>query len=212
MLTIFGQWVDHDLTLTPFSPSIRSFSNGLNCDESCERSEPCFPIPVSQGLSLCQWLSHSCSCIITVYRAMFNVWIQAPPGDQRLRPNTCLPVFRSSPACGSGNTAYMFGGNPKVREQINALTAFLDGGQVYGSEDGLAKELRDHDQWWWSSTCQWSVPWQWTRAIAFHQCRKQHVCLTQENPQWYHPYRSALLHCRSVTCAFIVQSSGIFLV
>ncbi|KTF74385.1 hypothetical protein cypCar_00047333 [Cyprinus carpio] len=78
MLTIFGQWVDHDLTLTPFSPSIRSFSNGLNCDESCERSEPCFPIP-------------------------------APPGDPRLRPDTCLPVFRSSPACGSGNTAYMFG-------------------------------------------------------------------------------------------------------
>uniref|UniRef100_A0A8C1VX73 Myeloid-specific peroxidase n=1 Tax=Cyprinus carpio TaxID=7962 RepID=A0A8C1VX73_CYPCA len=112
MLTIFGQWVDHDLTLTPFSPSIRSFSNGLNCDESCERSEPCFPIP-------------------------------APPGDPRLRPDTCLPVFRSSPACGSGNTAYMFGENPKVREQINALTAFLDAGQVYGSEDGLAKELRD---------------------------------------------------------------------
>ncbi|KTF77096.1 hypothetical protein cypCar_00024446 [Cyprinus carpio] len=112
MLTIFGQWVDHDLTLTPTSPSIKSFSSGLNCDQSCERSEPCFPIP-------------------------------APPGDQRLKPDTCLPFFRSSPACGSGNTAYMFGGNPTVREQINALTAFLDAGQVYGSEDGLAKELRD---------------------------------------------------------------------
>ncbi|XP_051766617.1 eosinophil peroxidase isoform X1 [Ctenopharyngodon idella] len=112
MLTIFGQWVDHDLTFTPTSPSIRSFSSGLNCDESCERSEPCFPIPV-------------------------------PPGDQRLRPDTCLPFFRSSPACGSGNTAYLFGGVPKVREQINALTAFLDAGQVYGAEDGLAKELRD---------------------------------------------------------------------
>ncbi len=143
MLTIFGQWVDHDLTLTPTSPSIRSFSNGLNCDESCERSEPCFPIPVSQGLSLCQGLSHSCFCIITVFDATFNVWTQAPPGDQRLRPDTCLPFFRSSPACGSGNTAHMFGGNPKVREQINTLTAFLDAGQIYGAEDGLAKELRD---------------------------------------------------------------------
>ena len=29
------------------------------------------------------------------------------------------------------------------REQINALTAFLDMGQVYGSEDQLAKDLRD---------------------------------------------------------------------
>ncbi|XP_067249334.1 eosinophil peroxidase-like [Chanodichthys erythropterus] len=112
MLTIFGQWVDHDLTFTPTSPSIRSFSSGLNCDESCERSEPCFPIP-------------------------------APPGDQRLRPETCLPFFRSSPACGSGNTAYLFGGVPKVREQINALTAYLDAGQVYGAEEGLALELRD---------------------------------------------------------------------
>ncbi|KAG1970807.1 thyroid peroxidase [Pimephales promelas] len=112
MLTIFGQWVDHDLTFTPNSPSIRSFSSGLNCDLSCERSEPCFPIP-------------------------------APPGDQRLRPASCLPFFRSSPACGSGNTAYMFGGVPKVQEQINSLTAFLDAGQVYGAEDGLAKELRD---------------------------------------------------------------------
>lgn len=47
MVTIFGQWNDHDLTFTPFSPSIRSFSNGVNCDESCERTEPCIPIPVS---------------------------------------------------------------------------------------------------------------------------------------------------------------------
>ena len=46
MVTLFGQWNDHDLTFTPFSPSIRSFSNGINCDESCERTEPCIPIPV----------------------------------------------------------------------------------------------------------------------------------------------------------------------
>ncbi|XP_065146498.1 myeloperoxidase-like [Paramisgurnus dabryanus] len=112
ILTIFGQWVDHDLTFTPSSPSIKSFSNGLNCDQSCEHSEPCFPI-------------------------------QVPKTDPRLSPNSCIPVFRSSPACGSGNTAYMFGGSANVREQINALTAFLDAGQVYGSDDGLAKDLRD---------------------------------------------------------------------
>ena len=46
MTTLFGQRFDHDLTFTPFSPSIRSFSNGLNCDDSCERSEPCYPIQV----------------------------------------------------------------------------------------------------------------------------------------------------------------------
>ncbi|XP_036451123.1 LOW QUALITY PROTEIN: eosinophil peroxidase-like [Colossoma macropomum] len=115
LVTFFGQWNDHDLSLTPQSPSIRSFSSGINCDESCERSEPCFPI-------------------------------QFPSDDTRRpppAPNSCLPVFRSAPACGSGNNAFLFGGVPKVRQQINSLTAFLDVGQVYGSDEGLARELRD---------------------------------------------------------------------
>ena len=47
LVVIFGQWTDHDLTFTPHSPVIRSFSNGIDCDKSCERTEPCFPIQVS---------------------------------------------------------------------------------------------------------------------------------------------------------------------
>uniref|UniRef100_A0A3B3VIR0 Myeloid-specific peroxidase n=1 Tax=Poecilia latipinna TaxID=48699 RepID=A0A3B3VIR0_9TELE len=114
MVTFFGQWNDHDLSFTPFSPSIRSFSNGLNCDESCEHSEPCIPIPI-------------------------------PPGDPRLpsRPDSCIPAFRSAPACGTGYSAFNFGGEPNKREQINSLTAFLDLGQVYGSDEKLALNLRD---------------------------------------------------------------------
>uniref|UniRef100_A0A8C6SNF4 Myeloid-specific peroxidase n=1 Tax=Neogobius melanostomus TaxID=47308 RepID=A0A8C6SNF4_9GOBI len=114
MVTLFGQWNDHDLTFTPFSPSIRSFSNGINCDESCERTEPCIPIPI-------------------------------PPGDPRLPTgkDSCIPAFRSAPTCGTGFSAYNFGGEPKKREQMNALTAFLDLGQVYGSEEKLALFLRD---------------------------------------------------------------------
>uniref|UniRef100_A0A4W5K079 Myeloid-specific peroxidase n=1 Tax=Hucho hucho TaxID=62062 RepID=A0A4W5K079_9TELE len=114
MVTLFGQWNDHDLTFTPFSPSIRSYSNGLDCDKSCERSEPCFPI-------------------------------QIPPSDTRLPtgPDSCIPVFRSAPVCGTGQSAFNFGGVANKREQINALTAFLDLGQVYGSEEGLARDLRD---------------------------------------------------------------------
>ncbi|XP_029565023.1 eosinophil peroxidase [Salmo trutta] len=114
MVTLFGQWNDHDLTFTPFSPSIRSYSNGLDCDESCERSEPCFPI-------------------------------QIPPRDPRLPTgrDSCIPVFRSAPVCGTGESAFNFGGVANKREQINTLTAFLDLGQVYGSEEGLARDLRD---------------------------------------------------------------------
>ncbi|TNN71319.1 Eosinophil peroxidase [Liparis tanakae] len=114
MVTLFGQWNDHDLTFTPFSPSIRSFSNGINCDESCEKTEPCIPIAI-------------------------------PRGDPRLPtgPDSCIPSFRSAPVCGTGNSAFNFGGEPTKREQINALTAFLDLGQVYGSEEKLALFLRD---------------------------------------------------------------------
>ncbi|KAK5900867.1 hypothetical protein CgunFtcFv8_025790 [Champsocephalus gunnari] len=116
MVTMFGQWNDHDITFTPFSPSIRSFSNGINCDESCEKIEPCIPIPI-------------------------------PPGDPRLPTgrNSCIPAFRSAPVCGSGYSAYNFGGEPNKREQINGVTAFLDLSQVYGSEEQLAKFLRDPD-------------------------------------------------------------------
>ncbi|CAL9683470.1 unnamed protein product [Knipowitschia caucasica] len=114
MVTLFGQWTDHDLTFTPSSPSIRSFSNGINCDESCERTEPCIPIAI-------------------------------PPGDPRLPTgkDSCIPSFRSASTCGTGFSAYNFGGEPKKREQMNALTAFLDLGQVYGSEEKLALFLRD---------------------------------------------------------------------
>ncbi|CAL9683473.1 unnamed protein product [Knipowitschia caucasica] len=114
MVTLFGQWNDHDLTFTPFSPSIRSYSNGINCEESCERTDPCLPIAI-------------------------------PPGDPRLPTgkDSCIPVFRSARTCGTGFSTYNFSREAIKREQMNALTAFLDLGQVYGSEEKLALFLRD---------------------------------------------------------------------
>ncbi|XP_074546415.1 eosinophil peroxidase [Halichoeres trimaculatus] len=114
MVTLFGQWNDHDVTFTPFSPSIVSFSNGVDCAESCERTEPCVPIPIPADDP------------------------RIPPG-----PDSCIPSFRSAPVCGTGFSAYNFGGEPEKREQINALTSFLDLSQVYGSEDKVALALRD---------------------------------------------------------------------
>lgn len=53
-----------------------------------------------------------------------------------------MPFFRSSPTCGSGYTGYIFGSST-TRQQLNALTAFLDVSQVYGSDDSKAHLLRD---------------------------------------------------------------------
>eukprot|EP00064_Thunnus_orientalis_P007742 superscaffoldBa00000876_g7764 len=113
LVTIFGQWTDHDLTFTPHSPVIRSFSNGIDCDKSCERTEPCFPI-------------------------------ELPKEDPRFGRNSeeCIPFFRSAAACGSGNTGHIFGAS-NVRQQMNSLTAFIDVGQVYGSDDTKARFLRN---------------------------------------------------------------------
>ncbi|XP_073321888.1 eosinophil peroxidase-like [Pagrus major] len=113
LLTIFGQWLDHDLTFTPNSPAIRSFSSGIDCDKSCDRTEPCFPIEI-------------------------------PRQDPRFGRNSeeCIPFFRSAAGCGSGNTGHIFGA-PTVRQQMNTVTAFVDVGQVYGSDEAKARLLRD---------------------------------------------------------------------
>ncbi|XP_028269796.1 eosinophil peroxidase-like isoform X2 [Parambassis ranga] len=113
MVTIFGQWTDHDLSFTPHSPSIRSFNEGVDCQKTCARTEPCFPIEI-------------------------------PKNDSRPGPRTdeCFPFFRSAPACGSGNTGYLFGDRNR-RQQMNTLTAYIDASQVYGSDDTKARFLRD---------------------------------------------------------------------
>ncbi|KAK1154167.1 myeloperoxidase-like [Acipenser oxyrinchus oxyrinchus] len=112
MLVLFGQWADHDLDITPTSPSVRSFNKGIHCDESCDQASPCFPIKI-------------------------------PPNDTRIHDtDSCIPFFRSAPACGTGTTGYMFG-NANTREQINALTSFVDASMVYGSEEPLSRKLRN---------------------------------------------------------------------
>ncbi|XP_029998707.1 eosinophil peroxidase-like [Sphaeramia orbicularis] len=113
LVTIFGQWTDHDLTFTPHSPAIRSFNDGIDCDHTCERKEPCFPIEIPSKDPHFTDDSHE-----------------------------CMPFFRSAPACGSGTTGYTFG-SPTVREQMNTLTAFIDVGQVYGADKTKARLLRD---------------------------------------------------------------------
>ncbi|XP_064323937.1 myeloperoxidase [Phalacrocorax carbo] len=104
MFMQWGQFIDHDLDFSPDTPARVTFSGKVDCDTSCVKQPPCFPIKI-------------------------------PPNDPRIK-NTkdCLPFFRSAPACTSGRA---------IRDQINALTSFLDGSVVYGSEVPLANKLRD---------------------------------------------------------------------
>ncbi|KAM8812807.1 myeloperoxidase isoform 1-T2 [Rhynchonycteris naso] len=62
--------------------------------------------------------------------------LKIPPNDPRIRnQQDCIPFFRSCPACTKSNVT--------IRNQINALTSFVDASMVYGSEDPLARKLRN---------------------------------------------------------------------
>ncbi|NWX05292.1 PERM Myeloperoxidase, partial [Caloenas nicobarica] len=98
----WGQWVDHDIDLSPASGA--GASPALPCETGCAFKSPCFPI-------------------------------KFPPDDPRmLRSNSCMPFVQSASVC-----------NPRTftREQINAITSFIDASTVYGSEDSMAKSLRN---------------------------------------------------------------------
>ncbi|XP_037109430.1 eosinophil peroxidase isoform X1 [Syngnathus acus] len=106
LLVEWGQWIDHDLVLTPQSPSTVAFRTGADCTRTCSRDSPCFPIEI-------------------------------PPSDPRYGLQSCMPFLRSAPSCLDG------AGRPLHREQLNAITSFVDASMVYGSSDSQALELRD---------------------------------------------------------------------
>ncbi|XP_066524928.1 eosinophil peroxidase [Hoplias malabaricus] len=60
-----------------------------------------------------------------------------PFSDPRTRVQSCMPFFRSAPSCVGPSIAN------RHREQLNAITAFVDASMVYGSSDTLALSLRN---------------------------------------------------------------------
>ncbi|KAM8977067.1 eosinophil peroxidase-like [Pelodytes ibericus] len=69
MFMQWGQFVDHDLDLAPASPTRSTFIKGVDCDNSCARESPCFPLKFP------------------------------PNDPRNPNPNDCIPLFRSAPVC-----------------------------------------------------------------------------------------------------------------
>ncbi|CAJ0926030.1 unnamed protein product [Ranitomeya imitator] len=73
MFMQWGQWIDHDLDLAPETPSRSTFIRGIDCDHSCARELPCYPLRIP------------------------------PNDPRISNRSDCIPLFRSSPAFQQGS-------------------------------------------------------------------------------------------------------------
>ena len=74
-------------------------------------------------------------CFIFIFIVIFP---KIPSSDPRTGLQSCMPFFRSAPSCGRGTLA------SGHREQLNAITSYVDASMVYGSSDDVASALRNH--------------------------------------------------------------------
>ncbi|XP_030626180.1 thyroid peroxidase [Chanos chanos] len=71
--------------------------------------------------------------------------IEIPPRDKLAGSRSCLPFFRSSPACLNGMTHIRRDGltQPPQRQQMNVATSFIDASTVYGHNENVQNALRN---------------------------------------------------------------------
>lgn len=123
MVMQWGQFLDHDLDHAMESVSRQTFDNGITCSSTCQNSPPCFPIEVPEEDDSDR---------------------PTRPRNATLGGGRCIEFTRTSGACGSGSTNHLFGKRQRLpREQLNQLSAFIDGSQIYGNQIELAISLRN---------------------------------------------------------------------
>ena len=113
MLMQFGQFLDHDIVFTALSKNINLLEDDyLDCRRTCIPVEPCFSLPRMDTKS-----------------------------KSKYQNEECIEMVRSAEYCGTGFTSVVFG-KLSPREQMNQLTSFIDGSNIYGSTVELAHYLR----------------------------------------------------------------------
>lgn len=129
MSVVYGQYLDHDLDLTPLSQNGLT-ADGQACSDLCNNVEPCFPIGLQND---------------------------DPKIVNNLTDKTCLPFTRSASTIGSDaiyEASKSISKNFKLenllkpvfqRQQLNVITNFVDASTVYGSTDSAAANLRAFD-------------------------------------------------------------------
>ncbi|XP_061846160.1 thyroid peroxidase [Colius striatus] len=84
-------------------------------------------------------------CLMTCEKQNPCFPIKVTTNDTLSAGMDCLPFYRSSPACGTGDHSILFGNlsalNP--RQQINGLTSFIDASTVYGSTPTIENKVRN---------------------------------------------------------------------
>uniref|UniRef100_A0A3B5M1K1 Thyroid peroxidase n=1 Tax=Xiphophorus couchianus TaxID=32473 RepID=A0A3B5M1K1_9TELE len=124
LLADWGQYIDHDVTLTPQSLSGAASWAQRDCRTSCGNLHPCFPIQVILSVStICN--------LITLWRV---------PASQT-QDSLCMPFHRSTPACSSRTGSGIL--RALQRQQLNAVSSFIDASLVYGHTPQLQRDLRD---------------------------------------------------------------------
>ncbi|XP_015767382.1 PREDICTED: peroxidasin homolog [Acropora digitifera] len=114
MLMQWGQFVDHDIDFIVSSLSTLRFSDGLDC---------------TKQYSTCD---NQPPCFP----------IPVPENDPRIKRHSCMQFTRSSAVCGTGTTSVFFSA-VTPREQMNQITSYIDGSNVYGSSEEEVLNLRD---------------------------------------------------------------------
>ena len=118
VLMQWGQFLDHDFSISPETPEDPEHAEGEEdeCEDCDVESDRCFNIAVDPQ---------------DPFYGVANT--STLPRDRR----ECLPFIRSAPTSRQCKGHGLF-----PREQFNEITSYIDASNVYGSDDGLAEDLR----------------------------------------------------------------------